>query len=101
MVVLQSRQNFYAFSGMHELINHSKRKNRLRGPQPLLSQYLALRGLTMLPAYSNAETAEVFECSSRTILNWTYKGWLKPRSMPGRKTFLPCDLEDMLQRRPS
>ena len=58
---------------------------------------MASKGLKLLPSYSTAEAAEVFGCCSRTILNWIYAGSLKSRKMPGRKRFLPCDLEDMLR----
>lgn len=64
-----------------------------------LLQLLELKGLTLLPSYTNREAATVFSCSPRTILNYIKKGLLRPRVLPGRKTFLPVDLEELLLRK--
>jgi hypothetical protein len=63
---------------------------------PLLEQFLQMKGMSIQASYSNADAAFVFACSAKTIRNYINKGLLKPRQMPGKQTFLPNDLEELL-----
>ena len=63
---------------------------------PLLEEILAIRGLPLKATFSNRDSAQIFNVSVRTIQNWIASGDLRARTLPGRASFLPRDLEEFL-----
>jgi len=65
---------------------------------PLLQEYLAIQGLTLRPAYSIPEVANLFGVSVRTIQDRIARGQIIVRDVPGRARILPADLEAVFTR---
>lgn len=64
---------------------------------PLLESVLAHMGRPLRGTYTNHHVAEIFDVSVRTIQDWSRKGELVSRNLPGRGKFLSEDLENFLK----
>jgi hypothetical protein len=71
-------------------------KNDEINSYPLLRDYLALRGLSLKPAFTIHDVAQIFAVSGRTIQSWVAAGQLNARNIPGRARILPADVEALL-----
>lgn len=65
---------------------------------PLLQEILEIRGLSLQPSYTNSDVAKIFGVKIRAIQGRIQSGDLVARSLPGRATFLPADLEEYLSK---
>lgn len=64
---------------------------------PLLEAILQIKGFSLQATYSNADVANLFETSVRTIQSRVADGSLPSRNLIGRARFLPIDLEQFLE----
>jgi len=71
--------------------------NALHGNYPLLEALLAAKRLALQGTYSYRDAAEIFDCSVRALQQRIRDGRLTARDLPGRKKFLPHDLEEFLR----
>lgn len=62
---------------------------------PRLASFLALKGMTLKPAFTLQDVATMFDVSVRTIQTWITSGHLNQRKIPGRATIFPVDLESL------
>jgi hypothetical protein len=65
---------------------------------PLLQEYLAIQDMTLRPAYTIPEVANLFRVSVRTIQDRIAHGQIIVRDIPGRAGILPADLEAVFTR---
>ena len=63
---------------------------------PLLETLLFHKNLPMKGTFTNADAAELFGVTVRTIQLRVRRGQLKARRLPGRSRFLAADLEQFL-----
>lgn len=70
--------------------------NATEARYPTLQGMLELRGLMLQPSFTNSDVARIFGVKIRAIQARIQTGDLVPRSLPGRATFLPADLEEYL-----
>ena len=64
---------------------------------PLLEALLAIQGEPLKSMYSNKDVANLFDVSVRSIQEWSARGPLVARDLPGRWRFFPQDLETFLK----